>query len=288
MSTTAAATCSTLGKSEMNKVRGAKITMIFQEPMTSLDPLYSIGSQLMEPIRTHRGLARRGGADGSGAAARAGAYPAPRTAAEGLSARVVRRAAPARDDRHGARQRPRHPDRRRADHRARRDDPGADSGTARRAAGAARHGDRLHHPRPRHRAALRRPRLCHAVGCRRRGRRYRGDLHGRQASLYAHAARRRTDRPQGAAAGRGAHPARRPQCRGRLPHRRRLVRRPAGRDPRRRPHLGHAAQGPDDRHRRRVRLGQVDARPGAAQAAAERGRGSGSRTSTSRGPTARR
>src|SRR6188472_4288599 len=36
-----------LSKSEMNKVRGAKITMIFQEPMTSLDPLYSIGSQLM-------------------------------------------------------------------------------------------------------------------------------------------------------------------------------------------------------------------------------------------------
>ena len=50
------------GKSEINKVRGGKITMIFQEPMTSLDPLYSIGSQLMEPIRRHRGLARRGGA----------------------------------------------------------------------------------------------------------------------------------------------------------------------------------------------------------------------------------
>ena len=30
--------------------------MIFQEPMTSLDPLYSIGNQLMEPIRRHRGL----------------------------------------------------------------------------------------------------------------------------------------------------------------------------------------------------------------------------------------
>ncbi len=45
-----------LGKSEINKVRGRKITMIFQEPMTSLDPLYSIGNQLMEPIRRHRGL----------------------------------------------------------------------------------------------------------------------------------------------------------------------------------------------------------------------------------------
>ena len=45
-----------LPKAEMNKVRGAKITMIFQEPMTSLDPLYTVGSQLIEPIRKHRGL----------------------------------------------------------------------------------------------------------------------------------------------------------------------------------------------------------------------------------------
>ena len=46
----------TLGKSDINRIRGRKISMIFQEPMTSLDPLYSIGSQLMEPIRRHRGL----------------------------------------------------------------------------------------------------------------------------------------------------------------------------------------------------------------------------------------
>src|SRR5919109_188391 len=46
----------TLGKSEINGIRGRKISMIFQEPMTSLDPLYAIGSQLIEPIRKHRGL----------------------------------------------------------------------------------------------------------------------------------------------------------------------------------------------------------------------------------------
>lgn len=46
----------TLSKSELNQVRGRKISMIFQEPMTSLDPLYSIGNQLIEPIRRHRGL----------------------------------------------------------------------------------------------------------------------------------------------------------------------------------------------------------------------------------------
>ncbi|MDO9415200.1 MAG: ABC transporter ATP-binding protein [Pararhizobium sp.] len=39
----------------LNQVRGAKITMIFQEPMTSLDPLYPIGRQVAEPIVHHRG-----------------------------------------------------------------------------------------------------------------------------------------------------------------------------------------------------------------------------------------
>jgi oligopeptide transport system ATP-binding protein len=39
----------------LNTVRGAKITMIFQEPMSSLDPLYTIGRQIAEPIVHHRG-----------------------------------------------------------------------------------------------------------------------------------------------------------------------------------------------------------------------------------------
>src|SRR5262245_6308094 len=47
-----------LSKSELNEVRGRKITMIFQEPMTSLDPLYTIGNQLIEPIRRHRKLGK--------------------------------------------------------------------------------------------------------------------------------------------------------------------------------------------------------------------------------------
>ncbi|TMJ41498.1 MAG: ABC transporter ATP-binding protein [Alphaproteobacteria bacterium] len=46
----------TLTKAELNEVRGRKITMIFQEPMTSLDPLYTIGNQLMEPIMRHRNV----------------------------------------------------------------------------------------------------------------------------------------------------------------------------------------------------------------------------------------
>jgi ABC-type microcin C transport system duplicated ATPase subunit YejF len=45
-----------MSKAQLNTIRGEKITMIFQEPMTSLDPLYTIGNQLIEPIRRHTNL----------------------------------------------------------------------------------------------------------------------------------------------------------------------------------------------------------------------------------------
>lgn len=44
---------------QMNAVRGAKISMIFQEPMTSLNPVLTIGDQLSEVIRTHTNLNRK-------------------------------------------------------------------------------------------------------------------------------------------------------------------------------------------------------------------------------------
>jgi oligopeptide transport system ATP-binding protein len=43
----------------LDKVRGARITMIFQEPMTSLDPLFPIGAQIAEPLVAHGGLDQR-------------------------------------------------------------------------------------------------------------------------------------------------------------------------------------------------------------------------------------
>ncbi|WP_172122177.1 ABC transporter ATP-binding protein [Devosia sp. 919] len=47
-----------LPMSGMNRIRGNKISMIFQEPMTSLNPVMSVGQQLCETIRRHRGLSR--------------------------------------------------------------------------------------------------------------------------------------------------------------------------------------------------------------------------------------
>jgi oligopeptide/dipeptide ABC transporter ATP-binding protein len=44
---------------EMRKVRGDRISMIFQEPMTSLNPLYSVGDQIMEAIILHQDLDRK-------------------------------------------------------------------------------------------------------------------------------------------------------------------------------------------------------------------------------------
>jgi len=44
---------------EMRDIRGRLASMIFQEPMTSLNPVFTIGSQVMEAVRVHTGLARQ-------------------------------------------------------------------------------------------------------------------------------------------------------------------------------------------------------------------------------------
>ncbi len=44
---------------EMRKLRGNEISMIFQEPMTSLNPVFTVGNQIMETVRLHQGLSRK-------------------------------------------------------------------------------------------------------------------------------------------------------------------------------------------------------------------------------------
>ena len=48
-----------VGDEEMRRIRGNSISMIFQEPMTSLNPVLRIGEQIAEVIRLHRGLSNR-------------------------------------------------------------------------------------------------------------------------------------------------------------------------------------------------------------------------------------
>ncbi len=52
-----------LSEGEMREIRGNRISMIYQEPMTSLNPVFSVGNQLTEAIRLHQKVSRRAAAD---------------------------------------------------------------------------------------------------------------------------------------------------------------------------------------------------------------------------------
>ena len=48
-----------MNQKELQNFRGNRISMIFQDPMTSLNPVYTIGNQLMEAIITHRKVTKK-------------------------------------------------------------------------------------------------------------------------------------------------------------------------------------------------------------------------------------
>jgi oligopeptide transport system ATP-binding protein len=52
-----------ISEPEMRRIRGNDIAMIFQDPMTSLNPVYTVGNQLMEPLQLHLGLDRKQAAE---------------------------------------------------------------------------------------------------------------------------------------------------------------------------------------------------------------------------------
>src|SRR5438046_1318768 len=49
-----------LDEAARERLRGGVVSMVFQEPMTALDPVYTIGEQIVETLVQHRGLDRRG------------------------------------------------------------------------------------------------------------------------------------------------------------------------------------------------------------------------------------
>jgi peptide/nickel transport system ATP-binding protein len=50
-----------MGESELQDFRGGTVAMIFQEPMTALDPVFTIGTQIAETVRRHEGASRAAG-----------------------------------------------------------------------------------------------------------------------------------------------------------------------------------------------------------------------------------
>lgn len=61
----------------MRSIRGNEIAMIFQEPMTALNPVYTIGSQIMEPIQLHQNLDKQAAKDKAVEMLQAVGIPAP-------------------------------------------------------------------------------------------------------------------------------------------------------------------------------------------------------------------
>ena len=95
-----------LSEAEMRDIRGNRIAMIFQEPMTSLNPVLTIGHQIAEALRVHKAIGRKQARERAREMLELVRIPDAAEPPRRLSAPVLRRHAPARDDRHGARLQP--------------------------------------------------------------------------------------------------------------------------------------------------------------------------------------
>ena len=128
-----------LSQAALRTVRGRRIGMIFQEPMSALDPVFTVGEQIAETARRHMGLGRKAARGAGHRDAGGGGDPAASAALRRVSAPVVGRDAPARDDCRGTGMRSGAADRRRTDDSTGRDGAGADHRPAARSVGPDRH-----------------------------------------------------------------------------------------------------------------------------------------------------
>ena len=80
--------------------------MIFQDSLSALNPVFTVGDQIAEMFRVHRGHVQEGRHGAGRRADGAGPHPGRQGAGQGLPAPVLRRHAPAHHDRDGDRARP--------------------------------------------------------------------------------------------------------------------------------------------------------------------------------------
>ena len=92
----------TASEDQLQRIRGKEIAMIFQDPISSLSPVHRIGDQIVEQIRAHEKVSKAAALDRTVRLMERVGIPRARGAGAGLSPRVLRRDAPARDDRDGA------------------------------------------------------------------------------------------------------------------------------------------------------------------------------------------
>ncbi len=81
-----------LAERDMRRVRGGDAAMIFQEPMTSLNPVYTVGDQIVEAVTLHQGVGHAGGVRDRRAGHGRRRHRRPRPAGAGVPAPDVRAA----------------------------------------------------------------------------------------------------------------------------------------------------------------------------------------------------
>ena len=95
-----------LDDEEMRALRGRKIAMVFQEPMSALNPVFTVGSQIMDVLRTNLNMNKEEATERAIDLLQLVGIPSPEQTPSQLRARVFRRYAPARDACDGAELRP--------------------------------------------------------------------------------------------------------------------------------------------------------------------------------------